>query len=135
MNHWLLKSEPAVWSWEQQLKAGATHWNGVRNHQAANFMRAMKKGDTAFFYHSNEGKEIVGIVTIAQPFYPDPEDETGKFGLVDVKAQKTLPAPVTLAQIKATPALRDMALLRQSRLSVSPVTAAEWAVILGLAGA
>ena len=133
MNHWLLKSEPAVWSWDDQARAGITPWDGVRNHQAANFLRAMMAGDEAFFYHSNEGKEIVGIAEIVKTFYPDPEDETGKFGVVDVRVKKKLARPVTLATIRTIPALKDMALIRQSRLSVTPVTDAEWRTITALA--
>lgn len=134
MAYWLVKSEPFVWSWDQQVKKGIEGWNGVRNYQAANNLRAMKKGDEAFFYHSNEGKEIVGIVTIARESYPDPTDEKGKFVMVDVKADRAMPKPVTLAAIKDTPALQDMALVKQSRLSVSPVTAAEWKIICKMGG-
>ena len=130
MPYWLLKSEPSVYSWDHLVKDGRTHWNGVRNHQAAANLKAMKPGDQAFFYHSNEGKEIVGIVEIVKEAYPDPTDETGKFVMVDVKALKPLKTPVTLAAMKATPALKDMALLRQSRLSVCPVGAAEWKGII-----
>ncbi|HEY8191149.1 MAG TPA: EVE domain-containing protein [Alphaproteobacteria bacterium] len=130
MNYWLIKSEPSVWSWDQQVKKKVTHWDGVRNHQAANNLKAMKRGDRAFFYHSNEGKEIVGIVEIAREAYPDPSDETGKFVMVDVKAVEPLPRPVTLAEMKQSKALANMALLRQSRLSVSSVTAKEWDFIL-----
>ncbi|WP_435641078.1 EVE domain-containing protein [Micavibrio aeruginosavorus] len=134
MAYWLVKSEPFVWSWDQQVKKGVEGWNGVRNYQAANNLRAMKKGDEAFFYHSNEGKEIVGIVTIARESYPDPTDEKGKFVMVDVKADRAMPKPVTLAAIKDTKALQDMALVKQSRLSVSPVTAAEWKIICKMGG-
>ncbi len=134
MAYWLVKSEPFVWSWDQQVKKGIEGWNGVRNYQAANNLRAMKKGDEAFFYHSNEGKEIVGIVTIVRESYPDPTDEKGKFVMVDVKADRAMPKPVTLAAIKDTPALQDMALVKQSRLSVSPVTAAEWKIICKMGG-
>ncbi len=134
MPYWLLKSEPSAWSWKQQMQKGVEPWSGVRNYQAANNMKAMMVGDLGFFYHSNEGKNIVGIVSIVKPYYPDPTDETGRFGMVDVKALKPLPLPVTLAQIKETKALEDMALLRQSRLSVSPVTQEEWDVICGLGG-
>ncbi|AGH97245.1 EVE domain-containing protein [Micavibrio aeruginosavorus] len=134
MAYWLVKSEPFVWSWDQQVKKGVEGWNGVRNYQAANNLRAMKKGDEAFFYHSNEGKEIVGIVTIVREAYPDPTDEKGKFVMVDVKADRAMPKPVTLAVIKDTPALQDMALVKQSRLSVSPVTAAEWKTICKMGG-
>jgi predicted RNA-binding protein with PUA-like domain len=122
MNHWLIKSEREKWSWADQVKAGRTHWDGVRNYQAANYLRAMKRGDRAFFYHSNEGREIVGIVTIAREAYPDPSDETGKFVMVDVETLKPLPRAVTLEEIKKDDSLKDMALLKQSRLSVQPVT-------------
>lgn len=134
MSYWLIKSEPAVYPWQQMVKDKKTGWSGVRNHQAAANMRAMKIGDEAFFYHSNEGKEIVGIVTITKLYYPDLSDETGKFGMVEVTADKPLPRPVTLAAIKAHPQLKTMAVVRQSRLSVSPVTAEEWKVICKLGG-
>ena len=134
MAHWLVKSEPFKWSWDQQVKAGAkgTHWDGVRNHLAKNHMIAMKKGDQAFFYHSNEGKEIVGIVEVIKTFYPDHTDESGKFGMVDVRAVRPL-GPVSLARIKADPRLADMILVNNSRLSVQPVTDAEWRIVLDLA--
>lgn len=134
MKYWLAKSEPSVWSWDQHVKKGTQHWDGVRNYQASNNMKAMKKGDLAFFYHSNEGKEIVGIVEVAKEYYPDPTDETGRFGMVDFKAVKPLKKFVTLATIKETPALKNMALLKQSRLSVSPVSDAEWKTILKMGG-
>lgn len=126
MAYWLLKSEPFKWSWHQQVAASVTHWDGVRNYQAANNLRAMAVGDKAFFYHSNEGKEIVGIVEIVRTAYPDPSDDTGKFVMVDVRARCPLVLPVSLAQIKNDLALADMALIRQSRLSVCPVTESEW---------
>ena len=129
MQYWLMKSEPSVYSWDQFVSEKKTSWNGVRNYQAANNMKAMKKGDLAFFYHSNEGKDIVGVMEIVKEAYPDPTDETGKFVMVDVKPVKPLKESVTLAAIKATPSLKDMALLRLSRLSVGPVTAKEWAII------
>jgi len=110
-----------------------THWNGVRNHQAASSLKAMQKGDECFFYHSNEGKEIVGIVTVVKTAYPDPSDEAGKFVMVDVKAATALKTPVTLDTIKNDAALKNMALVRQSRLSVMPVGPAEWARIVKLA--
>lgn len=134
MAYYLVKSEPDVWSWDQQVKKGVEGWNGVRNHQAANNLRAMKKGDQCFFYHSNIGREIVGIVEIVKEAYPDPSDETGKFVMVDVKAVKPLKQPVTLASIKTAPSLSSMALLKQSRLSVSPVTTAEWKIICKMGG-
>lgn len=129
MQYWLMKSEPFVYSWDHLVAEKKTSWNGVRNYQAANNMKAMKKGDLAFFYHSNEGKDIVGVMEIVKEAYPDPTDEKGKFVMVDVKPIKPVPFPVTLAAIKATPSLKDMALLRLSRLSVGPVTAKEWSII------
>jgi predicted RNA-binding protein with PUA-like domain len=136
MAYWLLKSEPSSWSWDQQVAAGAkgTFWSGVRNHAAKNNLMAMKRGDSAFFYHSGEGKEIVGIVEVTKEYYPDPSDETGKFGMVDVKAVEPLPQPVTLPQVKAEPKLKDMALLKYSRLSVQPVAEEEWRLICGMGG-
>ena len=136
MQYWLFKSEPSAWSWDQQVKAGAqgTGWTGVRNHLAKQQMMAMKLGDLGFFYHSNEGKEMVGIVEVVKTFHPDPTDETKKFGMVDVKAVKPLPKPVTLADVKATPALAKMSLVTSARLSVQPVTEAEWKLICKMAG-
>ena len=134
MAHWLVKSEPAKYSWEQMVKDKRTHWDGVHNFQAANNMKAMKEGDRAFYYHSNEGKEIVGVVEIARTAYPDPGDETGRFVMVDVKPLLPAPTPVTLARIKADPRLADFALVRQSRLSVVPVRDAEWAMLCSMAG-
>jgi len=136
MAHWLLKSEPSSWSWDQQVEAGTkgTFWNGVRNHSAKLNLMAMKKGEKGFFYHSNEDKAIVGIVEIIKTYYPDHTDESGKFGMVDVKAAKPLKKPVTLADIKAEPRLKDMVLVNNSRLSVQPVTDEEWRVVLEMAG-
>jgi predicted RNA-binding protein with PUA-like domain len=134
MAHWLLKSEPAKYSWAQMVKDGRTHWDGVRNFQATSNLRAMKTGDRAFFYHSNEGKEIVGIIEIVRPFYADPGAPDGKFGLVDVAPVMPVTTPVSLAQMKTVAALAGMALLRQSRLSVCPVNEAEWQIICGMAG-
>ena len=133
MAHWLLKSEPFKYSWDQMVKDGRTHWDGVRNHQAAANLKAMRVGDHAFFYHSNEGKEIVGIVEIVREAYPDPSDEAARFVMVDVSPVRAVKVPVTLAQMKADTALADLALIRQSRLSVVPVSDAHWAYILGLA--
>jgi predicted RNA-binding protein with PUA-like domain len=135
MAHWLLKSEPSTWSWDQQVAAGAsgTFWNGVRNHLAKKHLMAMKKGETGFFYHSNDERAIVGIVEIIKPYYPDHTDETGRFGMVDVKAVRPV-KPVSLARIKAEPQLADMILVNNSRLSVQPVTDAEWRIVLALAG-
>ena len=134
MNHWLVKSEPYKWSWDMHVKKGVQGWDGVRNYQASNNMKAMNIGDEAFFYHSNEGKEIVGIVGVVKLYHPDPTDETGRFGMVSFKAERALKKPVTLEQIKSTPALSSMALLKQSRLSVSPVTTPEWKTILKIGG-
>lgn len=132
MRYWLMKSEPFVFSWNRLVKEGKTAWDGVRNYQAANNMKAMKKGDRAFFYHSNEGLAVVGIVEISKEAYPDPSDSTGRFVMVDVKPIEALKNPVKLKAMKADPALKDMALLRQSRLSVSPVSEKEWAHVLEL---
>ncbi len=133
---WLIKSEPAKWSWEQQVAAGAegTHWNGVRNHLAKLQLMAMKKGQQVFFYHSNEGKEIVGIAEVIREHYPDPSDASGKFFMCDFKAVKPLPRPVTLSQIKATPALSKMSLITSARLSVQPVRDDEWKRICKMGG-
>jgi predicted RNA-binding protein with PUA-like domain len=134
MAYWLVKSEPFKYSWAQMVADGRTHWDGVRNYQAAGNLKAMQVGDRAFFYHSNEGKEIVGVVEIARTAYPDPSDETGRFVMVDVKPLMAVPNPVTLAAIKADPRLADFALVRQSRLSVVPVRDAEWAMLCAMAG-
>lgn len=134
MAYWLMKSEPFAYSWDQMVKDKKTGWSGVRNYQAANNMKAMKLGDECFFYHSNEGKEIVGIVKVLKTYHPDSTDKDGKFGMVEVSAGNALPKPVSLAEIKAHPKLKAMAFVKQSRLSVSPVTAAEWVVICKLGG-
>ena len=136
MKYWLVKSEPSTWSWDQQVAKGAKGeaWTGVRNHSAKLNMIAMKKGDRAFFYHSNEGKEIVGIAEIIKEHYPDPTDESAKFVCVDIKADKPMPTPVTLKAVKAEPRLSEMALMRLSRLSVQPVTADEWKLICKMGG-
>lgn len=126
MRYWLFKSEPSVWSWDDQVKAGGTHWSGVRNHLAKQQLMAMRCGDLGFFYHSNEGKEIVGIVKVIREHYPDPSDPKGIFVMVDVAAIAPLKNSVTLAQVKACPALARMSLVTSARLSVQPVTAAEW---------
>ncbi len=129
MAYWLLKSEPFKYSWEQMVTDGRTHWDGVRNHQAAANLKAMRIGDHAFFYHSNEGKEIVGIVEIVREAYPDPSDEAGRFVMVDVAPVSPVASPVTLAAMKADPRFAELALIRQSRLSVVPVSDAHWAMI------
>lgn len=137
MAHWLYKSEPSAWSWDEQVAAGAkgTFWSGVRNHSAKLNLIAMKKGERGFFYHSNEGKEIVGIVEVIREAYPDPTAEPGSpWVVVDLKAVKPLKKPVTLADVKAEPRLAKMALVTSMRLSVQPVTDAEWAVVMEMAG-
>jgi len=134
MNHWLLKTEPSAYSWADLMRDRRTAWTGVRNHQAANNLRAMRTGDRAFFYHSNEGLAIVGAVEIVREAYPDPTDKSGRFVAVDVVPFAAAKAPVTLAQIKAEPRLKLLALVRQGRLSVSPVSAAEWALLCRMAG-
>jgi predicted RNA-binding protein with PUA-like domain len=134
MNHWLVKSEPDSYSWDQLVKDGRTNWNGVRNPTAVNNLRAMKKGDRVFFYHSNEGLEIVGIAEVVKEFYPDPADKSGRFGMVDIAPVAPLKTPVTLKAIKADPQFADLALVRLSRLSVSPVSAAHWKQICGQGG-
>ncbi len=139
MNYWLVKSEPSAWSWQDHWnkKGRVEPWNGVRNHQAASNLKAMRKGDRAFFYHSIKGKEIVGILEVVKEAYPDPSDDTGRarggFVMVDFKAIEPLSQPVTLEQIKADKQLAEMALVKQSRLSVMPVTPAQWQRILKLA--
>jgi predicted RNA-binding protein with PUA-like domain len=137
MAHWLYKSEPFKWSWDAQVKAGAkgTFWDGVRNHAAKLNLIAMKKGDRGFFYHSNEGKEIVGIVEVIREAYPDPTAEAGEpWVVVEIKAVKPLKVPVTLEAVKKEPKLANMALLKLSRLSVQPVTDAEWAIVCKMGG-
>ena len=134
MKYWLVKSEPGAWSWEDHAKAGTAEWDGVRNHQACGNMKAMKLGDRAFFYHSVKEKQIVGLLEVAKEYYPDPTDKSERFGMVDFKVLKPVKKPVTLAEIKATQELQDMSLVRQSRLSVCPVTAKEWRVILKMSG-
>ena len=132
MAFWLVKSEPDSFSWEQQVANGVEPWTGVRSHQARQNLQAMRRGDLAFFYHSNIGKEIVGVVTVAREAYPDPTAEA--WVCVDMKAVGPMPRPVSLATMKADPALANMALVRLSRLSVGPVTEAEWSHICGLGG-
>jgi predicted RNA-binding protein with PUA-like domain len=136
VNYWLFKSEPGTWSWDDQVKKGKVGegWDGVRNYQASNNMKAMKKGDLGFFYHSVNEKQIVGIVEVIKEYHPDPTDEKGRFGMVTVKAVKPVPNPVTLADIKAEPKLADMALVKQSRLSVTPITPAQWKLICKMGG-
>jgi len=134
MAYWLLKSEPSSYSWDQLMADGRTHWDGVRNAQALNNLRAMKAGDRAFFYHSNEGKEIVGIAEVVRTFYPDPADKSGKLGMIDIKPVAAVKTPVGLPAMRANPALSGLSLLKQSRLSVCPVTDGEWLALCEMAG-
>jgi len=132
LHYWLLKSEPSAWSWQNQLDRGeqGEGWDGVRNYQASNNMKAMAIGDLAFFYHSVNEKQIVGIVEVCALYHPDPTDASGRFGMVTVRAVKSMTRPVSLAEIKAEPRLSELALVRQSRLSVVPVGAADWKLLL-----
>lgn len=134
MAYWLIKSEPDAYSWEEQVRDVVEPWTGVRNHTAKQNLQAMRNGDRAFFYHSNVGKEVVGVVEVVKEAYPDPTAEKGPWVCVDVRAVGPMPVPVTLAAIKAEPALAEMALVKQSRLSVQPVTAAEWARVCRMGG-
>jgi predicted RNA-binding protein with PUA-like domain len=134
MAYWLVKSEPFKYSWDQFVKDKKTFWDGVRNYAARNFLRDMKKGDQVFFYHSNEGLEIVGIARVVKESYQDPTTDEDAWVVVDLEPVKRLANPVSLQQIKAEPRLASMALVKLSRLSVSPVTPAEWKVVLELAG-
>jgi predicted RNA-binding protein with PUA-like domain len=134
VNHWLVKSEPDAFSWDQQVANGVEPWTGVRNHTAKLNLKAMQVGDLAFFYHSNIGKQVVGVVEVVREAYPDPTAETGDWVSVDMKAVRPFPKPVTLADIKADPALAEMALIRQSRLSVMPVSKAHWERICRMGG-
>jgi predicted RNA-binding protein with PUA-like domain len=137
MAYWLVKSEPDTWSWDAQVAKGAMGevWSGVRNHTAKLNLMKMKKGERAFFYHSNIGKQIVGIVEIIHEQHPDPTAKTGEpWVVVDIKAVEPMPKPVTLEMIKQEPKLKDMALLKQSRLSVQPVTDAEWKIVCKMGG-
>ncbi|MDQ0315178.1 EVE domain-containing protein [Amorphus orientalis] len=136
MAYWLFKSEPGTWSWDDQVAAGksGTEWDGVRNHLAKNQMQAMKKGDLGFFYHSVNEKQIVGIVKVIKEVHPDSTDSTGKWFCVDIAAVKPLKEPVTLDAVKATPELGEMALVKNSRLSVQPVTEDEWSRVCEMGG-
>ncbi len=130
MKYWLLKSEPDAWSWDNQVKEGASMWDGVRNYQARNNLKEMKKNDLCFFYHSVTERSIVGIVKVVKEYYPDPTDKTGRFVVVDVKATKKLKNSVSLNQIKENSKLQDIALVKQSRLSVMPLKKTEWEIII-----
>ena len=134
MANWLVKSEPSTYSWDRLVKEKRARWDGVRNHQAAANLKAMKKGDRVFFYHSNEGLEIVGIAEVSKTAYPDPSDKTGKFVMVDLVPVQPFKTPVTLAQIKDDEKLNHIALVKNSRLSVQPVDAAAFRLICKLGG-
>lgn len=137
MAHWLVKSEPDVWSWDQQVKSGkkGEPWTGVRNHQAKLHLMAMQPGDRALYYHSGGEKAVVGVAEVVKAAYPDPTAEPGApWVVVDLRAVEALPKPVTLAAVKAEPKLAEMVLVKNSRLSVQPVTADEWARILKMGG-
>ncbi|MCR9222296.1 MAG: EVE domain-containing protein [Alphaproteobacteria bacterium] len=135
-SYWLMKSEPGTWSWDDQVAKGdeGEGWDGVRNYQASNNMKAMKVGDRAFFYHSVNEKRVVGIVEVIEEYHPDPTDASGRFGMVTVKAVEAVPDPVTLADIKAEPDLADLPLIRQSRLSVMPIPEPAWKKICKMGG-
>ena len=135
MAHWLIKSEPTVYSWDQFVKEKRTSWTGVRNAQATINLKAMKSGDLCFFYHSNDGKEIVGIAKVVKTAYPDPTDKAGKAVTVDVAPVEPVKSPVTLADIKADPKFKEFGLVRQSRLSVVPVSDEHWKLILKMSAA
>jgi predicted RNA-binding protein with PUA-like domain len=132
MRHWLMKSEPDAYAYSDLERDGVGTWDGVRNHTAAANLRAMEEGDEVFFYHSNEGKAVVGIAKVTKTAFPDVTDPTGRFVAVEVAPVRALKTPVTLETMKKTPALADMAILRQGRLSVAPITAAEWKTIIAL---
>jgi predicted RNA-binding protein with PUA-like domain len=132
--YWLVKSEPESFSWDQQVANGVEPWTGVRNHTAKNHLKSMKLGDRAFFYHSNVGKEIVGVVEVVREAYPDPTAESGDWVCVDMKAVGPMPRPVSLAEIKADPRLADIPLVRYSRLSVMPISAPHWQRICRMGG-
>lgn len=134
MAYWLMKSEPGSWSWADQVRDGTAEWDGVRNPQAQRNLRAMRRGDRAFFYHSGAERRIVGIVEVVRESYPDPSDPSGRAVMVDVAAVAPLPRPVALAEIKAEPRLRGLALVRQPRLSVAPVDAGAWALVCRIGG-
>jgi predicted RNA-binding protein with PUA-like domain len=133
MAYWLVKSEPGAWSWDDHVKAGTAEWDGIRNYQADNNMKAMKNGDRAFFYHSVNEKRIMGVLEVVREHYPDPSDPKGRFGMVDFKVLTAVARPVELSEIKAEPRLQDIALVRQSRLSVMPVADEEWRTICAMA--
>ncbi len=134
MAYWLVKTEPGAWSWDDQARAGTTNWDGVRNAQASGNLKKMRVGDRAFFYHSGDERAVVGIVEVTREYYPDPQDASGRFGMVDLRVVAPLPKPVTLAAIKADERFAELALVRQSRLSVMPIDEDAWRSICALGG-
>ncbi len=132
MANWLFKSEPETWSWDDHVRDGTAEWDGVRNHQAANNMKAMKVGDLGFFYHSGTERQVVGIVEVVKEYYPDSTDASGRFGMVDVKTVKKFVEPVTLKAVKGEPRLLDIPLVRHSRLSVMPIDDDAWSLICAM---
>ena len=134
MAFWLVKSEPGAWSWDDHVKAGTAEWDGVRNHQACNNMKAMRTGDRVFFYHSVNEKRIVGVLEVVKEYYPDPTDASGRFGMVDFKALMPFASPVSLSDIKADGRLDHLALIRQSRLSVMPIDDNAWNTLCAMGG-
>ncbi len=134
MSYWLIKTEPQVWSWEDQVRKGVTFWDGVRNYQASNNLKAMKVGDLALFYHSGDERQIMGVVEVVKPYYPDPSDSSGRFGMVDVKAIKSFARPVSLKEIKEDQRLHHLSLIRQSRLSVMPIDEKSWNILTDRGG-
>ena len=134
MNYWLIKSEPETWSWNDQIKAITTEWDGVRNYQARNNLKKMKKGDLCFFYHSGNERRIVGIVSVTKESYPDPTDKKNVFVMVNVKKHKTLNNPINLSEIKNNKKLQHLSLIKQSRLSVMPIDSKSWSIILKIKG-
>ena len=134
MAYWLMKSEPGAYSWDDLVRDGSTYWDGVRNYQAANNMKKMKKGEKIFFYHSVTEKQIVGVMEVTREYYPDHTDPSHRFGMVDVKPLAPVTRFVTLAQIKSESKLADLALIKQSRLSVLPIAATHWKILCKMAG-
>ena len=134
MNYWLMKSEPSTYGWDNLVKDKRTNWSGVRNFQASANLKAMKIGDHAFFYHSNEGLAVVGIMEVVKAYYPDPSDKTQRFGMVDVKPLTPFKTPATMADIKKDKKFADMVLVKNSRLSVQPVTPEQWKLVCAMGG-
>ena len=134
MKYWLVKSEPNTWSWDEHVREGTAEWDGVRNHQAKQNLQAMAKGDKAFFYHSGKDKAVVGIVKVVKTYYPDPTDASGQFGMVDFQVVRPLKKSITLSEIKAERRLKDLTLVKNTRLSVQPVDAPSWKFICQMGG-